>query len=363
MPRFEAEVANYCQATTGVAVNSATSALHLACLALGVGPGDEVWTSPNSFVASANCALYCGAKIDFVDIDPLTLNLSIDQLEQKLASRKARGGRLPKVLIPVHFAGLSCDMREIGRLAAVYGFGVIEDASHAIGGRYLGEPVGTCRYSDITVFSFHPVKIITSGEGGMALTKKPHLAERMRMLRSHGITRQENEMTEPSHGAWYYQMQMLGFNYRMTDIHAALGLNQLHRLELFVNQRNKLAGLYKALLSGPGNEIQDVSWQTSLGRTEGDRSAYHLFVVRIPHIKHKSVFDQLRGAGLGVNLHYIPIHLQPFYQQLGFKAGDFPEAERYYQEAISLPLYPSLSEADVREVVRLLRGALISAPS
>lgn len=357
VPRFEEEVARYCHAERAVAVNSATSALHIACLALGVGPGDEVWTSPNSFVASSNCGLYCGAKVDFVDIDPHTFNLSTAALEEKLANRRSHGGNIPRVVIPVHFAGLSCPMRKIGELAQEYGFYVVEDASHAIGATFDGEPVGSCRFSDITVFSFHPVKIITTGEGGMAVTNNPTLDKRMRAFRSHGITREPGDMTEPSHGPWYYQMLSLGYNYRMTDIQAALGLSQMAKLSSFVETRNTLARNYIHQLRELADEVSPVSWQVCQSTSE-NRSSYHLFVVRVPAPMHARAFDALRSNGIGANLHYIPIHLQPFYQHLGFHKGQFPESERYYSEAISLPLFPSLEPSDQERVVAVLSQVL-----
>ncbi len=353
VPAFEAEVAGYCGALRAVAVNSATSALHLACLALGVGPGDRVWTTPNTFVASANCALYCGAEVDFVDIDPRTWNMCVDRLADKLELAK-QAGRLPKVVIPVHFSGEPCDMRAIADLAARYGFAVIEDASHAIGARYLGEAVGICRYSDITVFSFHPVKIVTSGEGGMALTNRNDLADRMELLRSHGITRDPGQMTHVPDGPWYYQQIALGFNYRMTDIQAALGLSQMRRLDEFVARRNALADLYDAALE----RLPVMRPQ----RDARNRSSVHLYVVRIESAVGSAlrdkVFDEMRSQGIGVALHYIPVHTQPYFQALGFAPGMFPEAERYYRSAVSLPLFPALDEATQDRIVRALADAL-----
>lgn len=341
VPRFEGAVADYCGVNHAVAVNSATSALHIACLAAGLGPGDTLWTSPNTFVASANCALYCGASVDFVDIDPHTYNLSVECLQEKLLQAH-RVGHLPKVVVPVHFAGQSCDMQTISELAAEYGFTVIEDASHAIGGRYRDEPVGICRYSDMTIFSFHPVKIITTGEGGMVLTNKADLYERLVRLRSHGITRDPVQMSGDSHGPWYYQQIELGFNYRMTDIQAALGVSQLSRLDEFIVRRNYLAKRYRqAFLNLP----------VQLPRVHPDSlSAFHLYVIRLKLEKlsktKRQIFEELRESGIGVNLHYIPIHTQPYYQIMGFKEGDFPEAESYYHEAITLPLYSGLSDVD-----------------
>ncbi|CCE22425.1 UDP-4-amino-4,6-dideoxy-N-acetyl-beta-L-altrosamine transaminase [Methylotuvimicrobium alcaliphilum] len=347
VPAFEAAVAEYCKAGFAVAVNSATSALHVACLALEVGPGDWVWTSPNTFAASANCALYCGAKVDFVDIDPATYNLDVACLTQKLAEAEELG-RLPKVVIPVHFGGLSCDMAPIRELSRRYGFKIIEDASHGIGGRYRNRSIGCCEYSDITVFSFHPVKIITTGEGGMALTNDAGLAKRMARLRSHGITREPSEMTHAPDGPWYYQQIELGFNYRMTDVQAALGLSQLRRLDKFIERRHELAECYRQQLKG-----LPLTWQM-----ENCHSALHLFVIRLQTehcgISRLDLFNALRDAGIGVNVHYIPVHLQPYYRGLGFKLGDFPEAERYYRESITLPLFPDLTKNDIARVVGAL---------
>ena len=351
--RFEAAVAGYCGAARAVSANNATAALHLACLALDVGPGDRVWTSPVSFVASANCARYCGAGVDFVDIDPETYTMSATALSDKLAEA-AKRNRLPKVVIPVHLAGQSCAMDEIGRLAGEYGFCVVEDASHAIGGSYRGEPVGNCRHSDIAVFSFHPVKIITTGEGGMAVTNRPELADRMALLRSHGITRDPALMDRPSEGPWYYQQLELGHNYRLTDIQAALGYSQLQTLDAFVERRTELADRYETLLRPLPLALPVRHADTA--------SAWHLYIVRLMKDRiasdHREVFEKMRGAGIGVNLHYIPIHLQPYYRNLGFGPGDFPNAERYYEEAITLPLFPGLTEAEQDKVVECLQQAI-----
>lgn len=351
--RFEKAVANYSGAAHGVAVNSATSALHVACLALGLSPGDWLWTSPNTFVASANCALFCGAHVDFIDIDPLTCNMSISALKSRLQQAESTGD-LPKVVIPVHFAGQSCEMRAIGELSTRYGFYVVEDASHAIGGKYLGDPVGSCRYSNITVFSFHPVKIITTGEGGMALTNDPALAERMRRLRNHGITREPSMMPQEPDGPWHYQQIELGYNFRMTDIQAALGLSQLNRLDEFVLHRQKLAANYDRLLSGlPVSRLR---------RDPDCYSAFHLYVIRLQSGKssmlRRKVYEHMYNAGIGVNVHYIPVHTQPYYQALGFVRGDFPEAEKYYAEALTLPLFAGLGEADQARIVEALQAAL-----
>ncbi|GAC1034252.1 UDP-4-amino-4,6-dideoxy-N-acetyl-beta-L-altrosami ne transaminase [Pseudomonas sp. No.21] len=351
--RFEQAVAQRCQAAHGIAVSNATAALHIACLALDLGPGDRLWTSPNTFVASANCGLYCGAQVDFVDIDPATLNLDVAQLDARL-QRAERDGTLPKVVVPVAFAGQSCDMARIAELARRYGFRVIEDASHAIGARYGGRPVGCCEHADITVFSFHPVKIITTGEGGLLTTNDPRLAERLRRLRSHGITRDPAAMTGPSEGPWYYQQLELGFNYRMTDLQAALGLSQLQRLDAFVARRRQLVARYGERLAHLPLELPQVQ--------AGAEPAWHLYPVRLRLERlqhgHRAIFEALRGAGIGVNLHYIPVHLQPYYRQLGFAPGDFPEAERYYAQALSLPLFPDLTDEQQDQVASTLASVL-----
>jgi UDP-4-amino-4,6-dideoxy-N-acetyl-beta-L-altrosamine transaminase len=352
VPAFEEAVARHCAAAHAVAVNSATSALHLACLALGVGAGDVVWTSPITFVASANCARFCGAQVDFVDIDPTTYNLSTTALEEKLA-RAEKSGKLPKVVIPVHLAGAPCDMARIRELSVRYGFRVVEDASHAIGARYRGNAVGGCTYSDITVFSFHPVKIITTGEGGLALTNDRTLARRMALLRSHGITRDPEEMIEGSPGAWYYEQIELGFNYRMTDLQAALGRSQLSHLEEWISARHQIADRYdRALAALP---------LTTPTRDAGSRSAFHLYVVQVndgARSDRKRVFDHLRENGVGVNVHYIPVHLQPDYHRLGFARGAFPNAEAYYEHALSLPIFAALTPDMQERVVALLREVL-----
>ncbi len=350
---FEQAVAEYCGAKYAVAVNSATSALHIACLAAGLGEGNVLWTSPNTFVASANCALYCGAGVDFVDIDSRTYNMSAYELEKKLTIA-GRDGKKPMVVIPVHFAGQSCEMDRIRELSVEHGFTVIEDASHAIGGRHKDTVIGSCSFSDMTVFSFHPVKIITTGEGGMVLTNRRDLFEKLVRLRSHGITRDSSLMSGGCHGPWYYQQVELGFNYRMTDILAALGLNQIQRLDEFVEQRHRLVERYNNELIGLPLVLP---WQAP-----DCRSSFHLYVIRLRLDEigksHRRVFDDLRSAGIMVNLHYIPVHTQPFYEKLGFRSGDFPEAEKYYAEAISLPLYPSMSRGDQDRVITALREAV-----
>lgn len=350
VPVFEKAVADYCGAQHAVAVNSATSALHIACLALGVGKGDNVWTTPVTFVASANCALYCGATVDFVDIDPYTYNLSVERLAEKLALAE-KTGSLPKVVIPVHFCGQPCDMAAIHALGEKYGFRIIEDASHAIGGKYRGEAIGNCRYSDITVFSFHPVKIITTAEGGMALTNDARLSKRMQLLRSHGITRDANEMTHLADGPWYYQQIDLGYNYRMTDIQAALGASQMRRLDEFVTRRHVIARRYD-------DRLADLPVVTPWQQVDG-YSGLHLYVIRLKldviGKSHRQVFEALRAGGIGVNLHYIPVYLQPYYAGFGFEQGYCSAAEKYYAEAISLPMYSSLTEVQQDRVCEVLR--------
>jgi UDP-4-amino-4,6-dideoxy-N-acetyl-beta-L-altrosamine transaminase len=347
--RFELALSHYTGAKHTVAVNSATSALHLACLALGVSSGDLVWTSPITFVASANCALYCGADIDFVDIEMLSNNMSIVALREKLQQAKELG-RLPKVVIPVHMAGLSCDMKAIFELSLEYGFKIIEDASHAVGGSLSGNKVGSCEFSDISVFSFHPVKIITTGEGGAALTNDANLGRKLALLRSHGVTRDANEMEHGLEGGWYYEQISLGYNYRMTDLQAALGCSQLTRIDEFVSKRNKLASEYHVKLADLSIDLPVIPSHTL--------SAYHLYIVKLLHdhpLGRRKLYDHLRSRGIGVNVHYIPVHLQPFYRSMGFSPGDFPEAEKYYRNAISIPLHPNLSEKDQDVVVNSIR--------
>lgn len=354
VPEFEAAVASRVGAKHAVAVNSATSALHLACLALDLGPGEWLWTSPITFVASANCARYCGAAVDFVDIDPATCNLCPKALADKLATAEQQG-RLPKIVVAVHFAGLPCDMSALHALAKQYGFHLIEDAAHALGASSQEIPVGACQFSDITIFSFHPVKIVTSGEGGMALTNDPQLAQRMARLRSHGITRDPAEMLSASDGPWYYQQIELGFNYRMTDLQAGLGISQLERLTDYVTRRNQLAALYDQELKGLPLQLP--------ARVPDRQSAWHLYSIQVTEaagIDRLTLFKALRAAEIGVNVHYIPVHLQPYYRQFGFQAGQFPHAEKYYSQAITLPLYPTLSAKDQEYVISTLRP-LISA--
>ena len=353
IPRFENAIRDYCGAKYAVAVSNATSGLHLACLALDLKKGDRVWTSPNTFVASANCALYCGAEIDFVDIDPGTYNLSVTELEKKLQAAK-KAGTLPTALVAVHFGGQSCDMRRIHELSKTYGFKIIEDASHAIGGSYLGKPVGSCEFSDIAVFSLHPVKIITTGEGGLLLTNQVELHEKMSRLRSHGITRDPKLMSHAPDGPWYYEQLDLGYNFRMTDIQAALGLSQMRRLKEFIARRTALADRYRKLLAGMAVEVPV--------ETPDAKSAHHLFVIRLKTSAlkktHLQVFEDLQRQGILVNIHYIPVYLQPYYQKLGFKRGECPQAEKYYAEAITLPLFPAMSDADQDRVVSALKEAI-----
>lgn len=353
VPRFESLVAQHVGARHALAVNSATSALHIACMALGLGPGDWLWTTPITFVASSNCALYCGAQVDFVDIDPRTYNLCALALERKLQQAEKQA-KLPKVLLPVHLCGQPCDMAAIHALSDEYGFKIIEDASHAIGGRYKGDFIGNGRFSDITVFSFHPVKIITTAEGGMALTNSEELASKMALLRSHGITRDPAQMTREPDGPWYYQQIELGYNYRMTELQAALGVSQMTRLDDYVARRHTLAKRYDALLA---HLPLTLPWQHP-----DSYSGLHLYVVRLQlnnlTKSHRQVFEALREQGIGVNLHYIPVHIQPYYQSMGFKPSDFPEAQNYYAQAISLPMYQTLTEAQQDRVVAVLEQVL-----
>lgn len=354
VPQFEKSLVGYTGAREAVAVNSATAALHVACLALGVGPGDRVWTSPTTFVASANCALFCGGVVDFVDIDPHTYNMSVPCLAEKL--RKAsHNGTLPKVVIPVHLCGQSCDMEAIHELSSYYGFRILEDASHAVGGRYQGLPVGNCRFSDIAVFSFHPVKIITSGEGGMALTNDPALANIMRQYRAHGITSDCSEMVPRNTGEiWNYQQIRLGYNYRMTDIQAALGLSQMGRLDEFVYARQQVAAKYDYALSGLPITLPFQHPSTS--------SSYHLYPIRIDRKQcfnnQYTVYHQLHHAGVQVNLHYIPVYRQPYFERMGFYAGYCPEAERYHRDALSLPIYPALTPGQQQTVIAALKEVI-----
>jgi UDP-4-amino-4,6-dideoxy-N-acetyl-beta-L-altrosamine transaminase len=354
VPAFEKAVASYCGVRHGVAAHSATGALHIACLALGIGPGDQVWTSPITFVASANCALYCGATVDFVDIDPKTYNLCADSLAEKLAQAE-KSGTLPKAVIAVHLCGQPCDMERIHALSCRYGFKVVEDASHAIGSRYQGTPVGDCRYSDIAVFSFHPVKIITTGEGGMAMTNDAELARRMELFRSHGNTSDRAQMQpRAAHELWNYQQVELGFNYRMTDISAALGLSQMLCLDEFVGRRRAIAARYDELLGGFA--------VVTPHQHKAGASAYHLYPIRLKlgeiRATHRQVYDAMHSAGILVNLHYIPVYRQPYYERMGFRAGYCPQAEQYYAEALSLPMYPGLTPELQDIVISALRKAL-----
>lgn len=355
VPRFEQAVASYCGVQHAVAVNSATSALHIACLALDLGPGDWLWTSPNTFVASANAARYCGANVDFVDIDPRTYNMSVERLAEKLQMSQ-RSGHLPKIVMPVHFAGQSCEMTAIQELSKQYGFRIIEDASHAIGGKYKGEPVGNCRFSDITVFSFHPVKIITTAEGGMAVTQDSLLAERLTRLRTHGITNKPEIMHErPDHEIWNYQQIELGFNYRMTDMQASLGISQLSRLDDYIEARHIIARSYDEAFA---QYTDVVPWQHP-----DSKSSYHLYPVRFKMVNgfsQRDVYNTLWKTDIAVNLHYIPVHRQPYYENMGFKVGQYPVAEQYHREAISLPMFPTLGSTDLEHVIRSVNEALKS---
>lgn len=355
VPKFEEALIRHTGANYALAVNSATSALHIACMALGLGDGDVLWTTPITFVASANCGLYCGAKVDFVDIDSRTYNMDPIALEAKLKSAKL-SNTLPKIVVPVHLCGQPCDMKAIHALSLEYGFKIIEDASHAIGGRYLDAPIGSCQYADITVFSFHPVKIVTTAEGGAALTNSKVLADKMALYRSHGITRDMDLMQNESHGGWYYEQVDLGYNYRMTELQAALGVSQMTRLEQFIEARHQLARRYDALLAELPVVIPFQMANTYSG--------LHLYVIRLKLNEisktHKEVFNALREQGIGVNLHYIPVHTQPYYQAMGFQYGDFPESERYYQEAISLPMYHTMTQEQQNTVVETLSRILLA---
>ena len=354
VPLFEKKISEYCNSKFAVAVNSATSALHIACLALGLKKGDKLWTSPNSFVASANCGLYCGAKIDFVDINPLTYNLCPIELEKKLIKAKKQS-KLPKILIPVHFAGQSCDMKKIYSLSKDYGFKIIEDASHAIGGRYLKKPIGGCQFSNITIFSFHPVKIITTAEGGIATTNDKKLLNQMQLFRTHGITKNPKYMTKNSEGNWYYQQINLGFNYRMNELQAALGISQMNRLDEFVKNKHILKERYDRFLSVL--PIIKPYYSSNI------YSALHLYPIQIDRNKsnfsRKKLFNELRKKGIGVNIHYIPIHTQPYFLNMGFKRGDYPIAELYYQNSISLPLFSQMSFNEQDKVINTLTNILL----
>lgn len=359
VPVFEQVICDYTEAKYGVAVNSGTSALHIACLALELGKGDWLWTTPITFVASANCGLYCDAKVDFVDIDPITWNLSAEKLEEKLKEAE-REGKLPKVVVAVHLCGLSCDMEKISNLSKQYGFSIIEDASHALGGQYQEKNIGNGQYSDISTFSFHPIKNITTGEGGMAVTNNPQLAEKMRRLRSHGITGDPALMTHSKDGLWYYQQIELGFNYRMSDVHAALGISQLKRLDEFIANRRSIAKRYDQALSGLSLQLPSKSKMNS----DYSSSAYHLYIIRLQNSQEKNdrktVLEALRDKDIQAHVHYIPLHTQPYYQQFGFKEGDFPEAEKYYSEVMTLPIYSAMSNAEQDTVVRELKTELQS---
>ena len=353
VPLFEKVISNYCGAKHGVAVNSATSALHIACLALGLKSGDWFWTSPNSFVASANCGLFCGAKVDFVDIDQRTYNLSVVELEKKLIQAK-KDNRLPKIVIPVHFAGQSCNMKKIFSLSREYGFRIIEDASHAIGGKYLGQPIGGCQYSDITIFSFHPVKIITTAEGGMATTNSEIISNKMQLYRSHGVTRSKNLMTIKSRNPWYYQQVELGFNYRMTELQAALGVSQMQRLDEFILKRHMFQKRY-----------DDLLYNLPIIRPYQDTDSYsalHLYPIKIDSdrvsIDRATIFNEFRENGVNVNVHYIPIHTQPYYQKFGFKYNDFQNAVNYYEGTISIPLFHSMKYSQQDTVINSLKGTV-----
>ena len=357
VPEFENKVSEYCNVNFAFAVNSATSALHISCLALDVGPDDIVWTSAVSFVASANCALYCGASIDFVDIDANTYNMCVKSLSAKL-EQASKSGKLPKVVIPVHLTGQPCEMEEIYELSKKYKFKIIEDASHAIGARYKNTKIGDCKYSDIAVFSFHPVKIITTGEGGMVTTNDKKIAEKLSLYRTHGITRDENAMQNIPDGPWYYEQIKLGFNYRMTDIQAALGVSQMNRLDSFIQKRHEIFDRYNEY-------FQDLPVIKTPWQNKDSYSSLHLYVIRVDNSKskmnHNALFNYLRDNNIGVNIHYIPIYRQPFYSKLGFNFSDFPESEKYYSEAISIPIYPDLEEKSQEFIYKLIKSQVGSS--
>ena len=347
-PKFEEELQNFCKVKYAVATVNATSALHLACLAIGINEGDELWTSPISFVASANCILYCGGKVDFIDINPLTYNISIKQLKKKLLLAKEKK-RLPKAIIPVHLSGQSCEMIEIYNLSKEFGFKIIEDASHAVGGKYKGQPIGSCEYSDITIFSFHPVKIITTCEGGVCLTNDRKIYEKIYNLRSHGIVRNQKDMINKMHGSWYYEQRFLGYNYRLNDLQSALGINQIKRLESLVNKRHEIASLYNHFFKD--NDNVKTPFQE-----ENTYSSYHLYIIKIDNDRDK-IFERLRNQGYYVNIHYIPIYKHPYYSNY-FNDEDFPNSEEYYSNAISLPIFPDLKEKDVKNVVDIINDRI-----
>ena len=353
VPKFEASIAEYVSSKYGVATNSGTTALHIACKALGLEENDWLWTSPNSFVASSNAALYCGAKIDFIDIDSNTYNLDINVLKTKLEEAETKN-QLPKIIMPVHFAGQSCEMKQIKDLSEKYGFYIIEDAAHALGGQYLGKNIGDCSYSDVCVFSFHPVKSITTAEGGMAVTNNQELFESMQSLRTHGMKRRNLSKNNDLHGPWISEMTQLGFNYRMNDIQAALGISQLNRLDQFISKRNEIANYYTSELSHLPLSIQEIQRDCY--------SAFHLYVVRLQLEKTNKTRDQfmekLLDFGIGASIHYQPIHLHPFYEQMGFKKGDFPMAEEYYKRAISIPMFPDLKKSELKYIVECISEAL-----
>ncbi len=350
VPKFEQALCEYTGANFCVAVNSATSGLHVACLAAGVAVGDSVWTVPNSFVASANCALYCGATIDFVDIDPLTRNIDIGALETKL-QHAATQNCLPKALIVVHFSGLSCDMQTIQKLTQLYSMVLIEDAAHGLGGTYQQSKIGSCVYSDMAVLSFHPVKSITSAEGGAVLTNQSQLYQKLQLFAKHGVTKDPSQYQGESHGPWYYQQLELGYNYRLSDLHAALGLSQLNKLDVFIQKRSELAKVYD-------NALADLPLKLPVEESQF-KSAWHLYMVELTQHDRQHVYQQLHDKGVGVNVHYIPIHLQPYYQQLGYKLGDFPVSEHFYQNALTLPLFPSLTDTEQAKVIAVLHDVLL----
>lgn len=352
VPLLEKAISEKVNCKNSIAVNSATSALHLTCLALGLNQNDWLWTSANTFVASANCGRYCNAKVDFVDINPKTGLICTDALEKKLEVAK-ENNKLPKILVPVHFAGSSCDMEKIASLSKKYKFNVVEDASHALGGKYKNEPVGSCFYSIATIFSFHPVKIITTAEGGAITTNDDQLAKKLFLLRSHGITKVQEEFESNEFEDWTYEQQILGFNFRMSDLHASLGISQLKRLDKIIVERNKKFEYYQDLIKELPINLLEIP--------KNVKSSVHLAIIRLqekdPNL-HRKIFTELRKMNIGVQIHYLPVHLHPYYKKLGFKVGDYPKAELHSKNCITIPLYLGMDKKDQNRVVKSLKSLL-----